>query len=72
MARFDYAISTLVLPVGNFTASAWSEVGFVNFNGGYGGDYQLLQSSPYHHAGTDMKDIGADIDSVNSARSFAQ
>jgi len=44
----------------------------VNFNGGDGGDYHLQQSSQYVNAGTDGKDPGADIDAVNSARSFAQ
>jgi len=68
----DHALSTLSLPIGNFTTSAWSKVGFVNFNGGDGGDYHLAPSSRYHLAGTDKKDLGADIDSVNAARSFAQ
>jgi len=64
--------SSVVLPTGNFTTSAWSKVGFVNFNGGDGGDYHLQQSSPYLDAGTDRKDLGADIDAVNSAKSFAE
>jgi hypothetical protein len=68
----DDTTSTLVMPIGNFTTSAWSKVGFVNFNGGDGGDYHLQPSSPYHLAGTDRKDLGADINSVNVARSFAQ
>jgi hypothetical protein len=68
----DHAISTLVFPSGNFTTSAWSKVGFVNFNGGDGGDYHLQQSSRYHHAGTDGTDLGADIDSVDSAKIFAE
>lgn len=68
----DHELSTIVFPSGNFTTSAWSKVGFVNFNGGDGGDYHLQQSSRYHHAGTDGKDLGADIDSVDSAKSFAQ
>ena len=68
----DHSVSTLIFPSGNFTISAWSEVGFVNFNGGDGGDYHLQQSSRYHHAGTDGMDLGADIDSVDSARSFAE
>jgi hypothetical protein len=68
----DDTTSTLVMPIGNFTTPAWSKVGFVNFNGGDGGDYHLQPSSPYHLAGTDRKDLGADINSVNVARSFAQ
>jgi hypothetical protein len=68
----DNTISPLVLPNGNFTTSAWSKVGFVNFNGGDGGDYHLQSSSQYHLLGTDGKVLGADIDLVNSAKSFAQ
>jgi hypothetical protein len=67
----DHASSPLVLPSGNSTTSAWSKVGFVSFNGGDGGDYRLQQSSQYHLAGTDRKDLGADINSVNVAKSFA-
>lgn len=68
----DHTTSTLTFPSGNFTASAWSKVGFVNFNYGDGGDYHLTSSSKYHNAGSDGKDLGADIDAVNSAKSFAE
>jgi hypothetical protein len=68
----DHTTSPLVLPSGNFTASAWSKVGFVNFNGGDGGDYHLQPSSKYHLAASDGKDLGADIDAVNSARRLAE
>jgi len=44
----------------------------VNFNGGDGGDYHLQQSSQYHAAGTDRRDVGADIDSVNAAKRLAE
>jgi hypothetical protein len=53
-------------PGNNFPAS-WGEVGFVNFNGGSGGDYHLGASSPYRNAGTDGKDLGADIDLLSAA-----
>jgi hypothetical protein len=68
----DHALSTLVFRSGNFTASAWSKVGFVNFNGGDGGDYHRQQSSPYHDAGNDGRVLGADINAVDSAKSFAE
>jgi hypothetical protein len=50
-------------------------VGFVNFNRGKGGDYHLCKDrspscskpSPYIHAGTDGKDLGADIDAIDAA-----
>jgi hypothetical protein len=37
------------------------DVQFVNYNNGNGGNYQLLPSSPYKNAGSDGKDLGADI-----------
>jgi len=40
-------------------------VGFVNYNGGNGGNYQLLSSSPYHGAASDGKDMGANIVLIN-------
>jgi hypothetical protein len=52
-----------------FFAKDWKAVKFVDFAGGKGGDYHLSPSSPYHQAATDGKDIGADIDAVNSATS---
>jgi hypothetical protein len=38
-----------------------NDIGFVNFNNGNGGNYELLSSSPYKNKGTDGKDLGADI-----------
>lgn len=55
-------------PADNFFPSTMSAVGFVNQSGG---DYHLASSSPYKNAGTDGKDLGADIDSVNSATAGA-
>ena len=40
-----------------------SAVGFVNLAGG---DYRLQATSPYKNAGTDGRDVGADIASVNA------
>lgn len=54
-------------PAGNLFPAAASDVGFVNFKGGNGGDYHLTSSSSYKNAGTDGKDIGADVSTVLAA-----
>ena len=53
-------------PSGNFFPATASAVQFVNYNNGNGGNYQLLSTSPYHNAGTDGKDLGADISTILS------
>lgn len=53
-------------PASTFLPAKTDVIGFVNFNGGAGGDYHLSLSSPYKNAGTDGLDIGANIDLVNS------
>jgi hypothetical protein len=35
---------------------------FLNYNGGFNGDYRLAAGSPYAGAGTDAKDIGYNPD----------
>ena len=54
-------------PAPNYFPASVANVQFVNYNGGIGGDYHLLPSSPYKAKGTDGKDLGADIDAINSA-----
>ncbi|MCW5982418.1 MAG: carboxypeptidase regulatory-like domain-containing protein [Bryobacteraceae bacterium] len=51
-------------PSGNFFPAGFSDVQFVNYAGG---NYALASSSPYKNAGTDGKDIGADIAAVLAA-----
>jgi hypothetical protein len=51
-------------PTGNFYPSALSAVGFVDLANG---NYRLSSSSSYRNAGTDGKDIGANIDAINAA-----
>ena len=51
-------------PANNMFPANPQAVQFVNYNGGNGGDYHLLSSSPYRNAGSDGKDLGADIDSI--------
>ena len=55
-------------PANNFFPSTLDAVGFVNRAGG---DYHLSAASPYKNAGTDGKDLGADIDAVNAATACA-
>ncbi len=59
-------------PIGNYLPATPAAVKFVNYNNANGGDYRLLSTSPYHNAGTDGKDLGADINAVNSQISGVQ
>jgi hypothetical protein len=48
----------------NFSASlpaSMINVGFTNWNSGNGGNYQLLNTSPYYHAADDAIDVGANV-----------
>jgi hypothetical protein len=54
-------------PPKNFFPASEAVVRFSSYNGGNGGDYHLQPSSPYKGAGTDGKDLGADVDAVDSA-----
>ena len=50
-------------PTGNYFPTSPKGM-FVNYNGGNGGDYHLVQGSQYINAGTDGQSLGADIDAV--------
>jgi putative Ig domain-containing protein len=54
-------------PAGNYFPATPAAVQFTNFNNANGGNYQLLPSSPYSKAGSDGKDLGADIGALQSA-----
>jgi hypothetical protein len=54
-------------PKGNATPKKPADIGFANFKDGAGGDYHLASKSKYRHAGTDGKDLGADIDAIEKA-----
>ena len=54
-------------PRGNFYPSTESDVGFVDFNNGSGGDYHLSPASPYKNKANDGADLGADVDAVSQA-----
>jgi hypothetical protein len=59
-------------PQGNFFPADPVTVQFVNYSDANGGDYHLMASSPYKNAGTDQKDIGADIDAIETATAEAR
>jgi hypothetical protein len=54
-------------PDGNLFPKDAEAVGFVQFNGGVDGDYTLQADSPYKNAGTDGRDLGADIVGLDAA-----
>jgi hypothetical protein len=55
-------------PTGNFFVQSTNDVGFVD---AAIGDFRLAQSSPYRSAGTDRRDVGADIDGLSEATMIA-
>ena len=69
-------------PKGNSSSKNEDSVGFVNYNHGKDADYHLCrakdnpssckQPSPYVGAGSDGKDLGADIDALEAATSGAE
>ncbi len=54
-------------PAGNFFPANANAAGFVQYDGGDGGDYRLLPKSRYKNAGTDGRDLGADVVGLNAA-----
>jgi hypothetical protein len=61
------AIATATLsqyPAGNFSPASYAAVGFMNFAGG---DFRLGASSTLRNAGTDGKDVGANINAIAAA-----
>jgi len=51
-------------PSNNYLPANVGIVKFVNYSGG---NYRLASDSPYKNAGTDGKDLGADIDAIEAA-----
>jgi hypothetical protein len=64
--------SQYIWPAGTFLPADTTPVQFVNYNLGNGGDYHLQSSSPYKNAGSDGKDLGADVDAILAAIAGAQ
>ena len=71
---YSFAHNAIVGSSSNYPPSLWppstffppnaSAAQFVDYKNGNGGDYHLLPSSPYKNAGTDGKDLGADVDAI--------
>jgi hypothetical protein len=53
-------------PTDNYFYSS-TDIGFVNYSKGNGGDYHLLPSSPAKGMASDGLDLGANVDEVMSA-----
>jgi hypothetical protein len=56
-------------PADNFFPTTLDQVGFVD---GRAGNYRLREGSPYKRAGTDGRDLGADIDALAAALAAAR
>ncbi|MGD0414423.1 MAG: putative Ig domain-containing protein [Terriglobales bacterium] len=67
LAASPKAFPSAKWPGGNFFPATVNDVGFVNYNNGNGGNYQLQASSPYKGKASDGTDPGANIDAVNAA-----
>ena len=59
-------------PTGNLFAPDMKNVGLTQYNNGINGNYELQHNSPYKNAGTDGRDLGADIDGLNAALAGVQ
>jgi hypothetical protein len=59
-------------PAENYFPTTAAAVGFVSYRNGKGGDYHLQSTSPYKNAGTDGKDLGADMDALEAALAGVQ
>ena len=56
--------SAALYPPNNYFPSTMSDVKFVNM---FAADYRLRTDSPYRLFGTDGKDLGADLNVINTA-----
>jgi len=54
-------------PTGNMFSADTKGAGFVQYNDGIDGNYELQAGSPYKNAGSDGRDLGADIAGLDAA-----
>lgn len=59
-------------PKGNISVKNISDLRFADYREGNSGDYHILPGSKLKAAGSDGKDIGADIDAINKATAGVQ
>jgi hypothetical protein len=52
-------------PAGNLYPSSWTSVGFLDYAGH---NYRLSSTSPYRGIGTDLKDLGCDMNAIDRAQ----
>jgi hypothetical protein len=70
--QYDFSHNALVgakgkWPPENFAPASLADLKFVNSGNQPPDRYQLQSSSPYAHAATDGKDLGADVEAVSAA-----
>ena len=80
-ANYTFGSNALIAVPSRYPPSLWpagnsfmldpNAIGFVNFNNGNGGDYHLQPTSKCKNAGSDGKDLGADVNAVISATANA-
>jgi hypothetical protein len=76
-SSYTFANNDIVASPAKFPSSSWpqensflptaGDVGFMNYNNGNSGNYQLAPGSPYRNVGMDGRDLGADIVGLNQA-----
>ena len=64
---FPFPPSSYPSASANLFPQTINDAGFVNYNNGNGGNYELQSNSPYKNRGSDGKDLGADVVGLNAA-----
>ncbi|MBA3514348.1 MAG: right-handed parallel beta-helix repeat-containing protein, partial [Pyrinomonadaceae bacterium] len=66
-ALLQYWDAAIRYPAGNFYPNTYEDIGFINYNGGQGGNYRLAATSQFKGTGTGGTDPGADINALDAA-----
>ncbi|CAN5829544.1 hypothetical protein BH18ACI4_BH18ACI4_18950 [soil metagenome] len=67
-ALLQYWDAATRYPAGNRYPMAYEDIGFMNYNGGQGGNYRLAATSLFKGTGTGGSDPGADINALDAAQ----